>query len=329
MNYDTRSSMVNEITQDYYMPSNDGTVTLRIRNPQPHDVLCGRGGGINSHSGNKTFREFVRERKNSYNLASSKSDKARVAKEVMNRVHSLNPPGRFLQRDGSGAGGGWWVEIDEVKALAKTSQALREGAPSIRAQHKHDLEHTQNSGSIKRNINQITEGTRNRDTPITTTTTSITTTASSPLLIQTDNVTSSSFQDYNYPRKQMRTTQVPIDESTPPLISAPAVEYPARFSLDQQPNNSEWKLNTQELRIDEFVNPFENEEETFQRLYGIDEEDRAIVSSKSAGQQALFPACPMCGLPIEHGRGCLCCSVQSENYSEVHVNTTGPTAVPV
>lgn len=111
----------------------------RIRTPHPHDVLSGRGGGINSHIGNKTFREWVRERKEPYNLAGSKAEKARVANEVIDLVQSLDPPGRFLTRDSSStAGVSWWMEVDEIRALAKTSQALREGAPQIRAAHKDD-----------------------------------------------------------------------------------------------------------------------------------------------------------------------------------------------
>lgn len=114
----------------------------RIRNPHPHDVLCGRGGGCNSFAGNCAFREFVKVRKNRYNLAPTKAEKARVANEVIDLVRNQNPPGRFLQRDPTASPGsaGWWIECDEAKAMAKTSQALREGAPSIRAAHKDELD---------------------------------------------------------------------------------------------------------------------------------------------------------------------------------------------
>ena len=92
------------------------------------------GGGINGHSGNVQFREWVKVRKNDYNLASSKVEKARVAQEVIALVRQQDPPGRFLQKDpSSGVGGQWWVELDEERVVAKTSQALREGAPQIRA----------------------------------------------------------------------------------------------------------------------------------------------------------------------------------------------------
>ena len=66
--------------------------------------------------------------------------------EILQMVRDLIPPGRFLQKassDAAAGGGsssvhtdeGWWEEIDEVKAMAKISQALREGAPAFRAAH--------------------------------------------------------------------------------------------------------------------------------------------------------------------------------------------------
>lgn len=125
---------------DSYRVGNAGAMK-RIGTPHEHDVLSGRGGAINSHLGNTKFREWVRERKNRYNLARTKAEKASVANEVMDLVRNQSPPGRFLQRDQSSVTGGvtWWVEVDEIKAMAKTSQALREGAPSIRAAHKDEL----------------------------------------------------------------------------------------------------------------------------------------------------------------------------------------------
>lgn len=124
----------------YFSSGIHGGAVKRIRTPHQHDVLSGRGGGINSHAGNQQFRDWVKVRKNDYNLALSKNDKARVAREVIGLVESQEPPGRFLQKDPSSVGtSSWWVEIDEERVMAKTSQALREGAPSIRAAHKDDM----------------------------------------------------------------------------------------------------------------------------------------------------------------------------------------------
>eukprot|EP00538_Stauroneis_constricta_P000617 CAMPEP_0119570988 /NCGR_PEP_ID=MMETSP1352-20130426/43885_1 /TAXON_ID=265584 /ORGANISM="Stauroneis constricta, Strain CCMP1120" /LENGTH=529 /DNA_ID=CAMNT_0007620665 /DNA_START=1051 /DNA_END=2640 /DNA_ORIENTATION=+ len=113
----------------------------RIRVPHANDVLSGRGGSINSHVGNQKFRDIVKTRKEDYTLAASKAEKASVVNEVIAQVRTLDPPGRFLQRDSaaSSTGSGWWIELDEIKMMAKTSQALREGAPKIRAAHKDEL----------------------------------------------------------------------------------------------------------------------------------------------------------------------------------------------
>ena len=76
-------------------------------------------------------------------LADSKSDKSSVTAEIFQQVREQNPPGRFLQKVTDSRSksndpynvGGWWAEIDDAKALAKISQALREGAPAFRALH--------------------------------------------------------------------------------------------------------------------------------------------------------------------------------------------------
>lgn len=78
-------------------------------------------------------------RKTDYNLAPSKVEKARVAQEVIALVRQQDPPGRFLQKDSSAGIGNWWVELDEDRVVAKTSQALREGAPTIRAAHQKEI----------------------------------------------------------------------------------------------------------------------------------------------------------------------------------------------
>jgi hypothetical protein len=125
-------------TQTYSMTV--GGAVRRIRSPHPNDVLSGRGGGINAHEGNKRFREQVALRKEDYNLAPNKAEKTRIATEVMEKILHQDPPGRFLQRDESvPSGPTWWVEVSEAKALAKTSQALREGAPQIRLAHQDEL----------------------------------------------------------------------------------------------------------------------------------------------------------------------------------------------
>lgn len=118
----------------------DGVVLHRIRSPNPQDVLCGRGGAVNHHRGNIMFRQYVHSRKHEYYLAQNKQDKMVIAMEVVRMVQQQTPiKGRFLTKDASssvlGANGGhWWIEVEDTKAIAKTAQALREGASKIRAE---------------------------------------------------------------------------------------------------------------------------------------------------------------------------------------------------
>jgi hypothetical protein len=97
-----------------------------ISRPNRNDVLCGRGGAVNSHPGNVAFRGLVRQHRTAYFAASTrKSDKARIATEIIAQVHSL--PGRFLQQaDGKTHK---WVEINEKRAKKKVGQAFRDITP--------------------------------------------------------------------------------------------------------------------------------------------------------------------------------------------------------
>lgn len=55
---------------------------------------------------------------------------------MLDLVRGLKPPGRFLQKQrDEGGQDEHWAEIDDTKAMAKISQALREGAPAMRAAH--------------------------------------------------------------------------------------------------------------------------------------------------------------------------------------------------
>jgi len=125
----------------------------RIRTPNANDVLCGRGGNINNHPGNIAFRSLVSEQKNAYNLSTNKNQKSIISQSIVDQIHSLVPSGRFLTKDETMYGGGWWVEVDNAKAVSKTSQALREGAPTIRAlaaaDNKSELKGTKGAGSTK------------------------------------------------------------------------------------------------------------------------------------------------------------------------------------
>eukprot|EP00523_Entomoneis_sp_CCMP467_P011331 CAMPEP_0168739828 /NCGR_PEP_ID=MMETSP0724-20121128/11663_1 /TAXON_ID=265536 /ORGANISM="Amphiprora sp., Strain CCMP467" /LENGTH=520 /DNA_ID=CAMNT_0008787241 /DNA_START=301 /DNA_END=1863 /DNA_ORIENTATION=+ len=160
-------------TNTAYATGVEGTMYRRIRTPHENDVLSGRGGGINAHEGNVRFRAWVSTRKNDYTLAPTKTEKTRVAQEVINLVRGQEPSGRFLQKDPTHVGmGGWWVEIDEERVMAKTSQALREGAPQIRAAHQRDPVKTKSGRKSTRKVVAVatTPTSRKRVMPATTNT---------------------------------------------------------------------------------------------------------------------------------------------------------------
>lgn len=121
-----------------------------VYEPNPNDVLSGRGGRINAHPGNGTlscvynvfilarlshavsivqFRDLVAERKRDYlDPATKKLEKAHIAAGVVDQIRRMNPSGRFLKEDANGA----WYDIGDAKAIKKVGQALREDAPDIR-----------------------------------------------------------------------------------------------------------------------------------------------------------------------------------------------------
>ena len=98
-----------------------------IATPHDHDVLSGRGNFVNYHAGNEHFRSLVRKHKVAY-VACPKQQKGKFSRLIVEEIRARNPPGRFLKQDPVTK---LWHDIGEKKALDKTRQALREGAPEI------------------------------------------------------------------------------------------------------------------------------------------------------------------------------------------------------
>lgn len=98
-----------------------------IVHPHDHDVLSGRGNFVNYHAGNEHFRGLVRKYKVDY-VQCPKPQKGKFSKMIVDEIKARNPPGRFLKQDASTK---LWYDIGEKKALDKTRQALREGAPDL------------------------------------------------------------------------------------------------------------------------------------------------------------------------------------------------------
>jgi hypothetical protein len=102
----------------------------RILDPNVNDVLCGRGGRVNSYSGNIQFREMIASLKKDYLAKTTKKlEKAHIASKIINDIRSMQPPGRFLKEDPDT---GFWFDIGDAKAIKKAGQALREDGADIR-----------------------------------------------------------------------------------------------------------------------------------------------------------------------------------------------------
>mmetsp|Transcript_18527 Transcript_18527/g.28578 ORF Transcript_18527/g.28578 Transcript_18527/m.28578 type:complete len:435 (+) Transcript_18527:188-1492(+) len=113
--------------QVFVNPGDGGLISELNEN----DVLSGRGGRINNHPGNITFRTVVEDYKREYlDPRIRKLEKAHVAARLVAQIRSANPPGRFLREDADHKGK--FVEIGDQKAWKKAGQALREDAPDVR-----------------------------------------------------------------------------------------------------------------------------------------------------------------------------------------------------
>ena len=80
---------------------------------------------------NKQYRRNVDSMKEEY-VQSKRARKTAICKELVDRWYAMDPPGRFIEKDSEGL----WNEIGEIRARKKTSQLLREDAPSIRDEVK-------------------------------------------------------------------------------------------------------------------------------------------------------------------------------------------------
>jgi hypothetical protein len=97
--------------------------------PHHHDVLAGRGNNVNSSPGNKFFRELVKAVRVNY-VATPKQQKPLFSQHIFFTIQSLNPPGRFLKKCSDNL----YHDVGDKKAIEKTRQALREGAPEVERQ---------------------------------------------------------------------------------------------------------------------------------------------------------------------------------------------------
>jgi len=97
--------------------------------PTENDVLLGRGGKNNSHSGNEKLRELAREVAAKYHV-SSKKEKSYLSRSLVQKVQEMDPPGRFLRRHPKN---NRWEDLsaDDDKCREKCAQVLRDAVAFI------------------------------------------------------------------------------------------------------------------------------------------------------------------------------------------------------
>ncbi|KAL7449146.1 hypothetical protein ACHAWC_001238, partial [Mediolabrus comicus] len=78
-------------------------------------------------------------------VACPKNQKAIYSKLIYDEIRSMNPPGRFLKQDPNTK---LWSDIGEKKALDKTRQALREGAPELLKEIKGEDDKSENMDAV-------------------------------------------------------------------------------------------------------------------------------------------------------------------------------------
>lgn len=93
-----------------------------ITSPHENDVLMGRGGKNNQHSGNEKLREIARERCEDYRVACKKV-KSDISRELVRLMRQLDPPARFLKKDMNTS---TWIDVGDEIAREKASQVLRD-----------------------------------------------------------------------------------------------------------------------------------------------------------------------------------------------------------
>ena len=78
---------------------------------------------------------MVDSKKRVYVTARFKREKRLIATSIVEQIRSMDPPGRFLQKDMDSK---TWVDIGVEKSREKTSQALRENARDVRTQLENE-----------------------------------------------------------------------------------------------------------------------------------------------------------------------------------------------
>ena len=70
-------------------PFNPAPASTTPCEPTASDVLCGRGGTINTHPGNAKYRQLVEQRKRVYLTARFKREKRLISESIIKEIQGL------------------------------------------------------------------------------------------------------------------------------------------------------------------------------------------------------------------------------------------------
>lgn len=96
--------------------------------PYENDILMGRGGNNNMHSGNEALRELARQRVIEYTKA-DKKQKSNISVQLVAQVQAMTPAGRFLKKDPKSL---TWKLVPNDLAREKASQCLRDAVAMLK-----------------------------------------------------------------------------------------------------------------------------------------------------------------------------------------------------
>ena len=137
------------------VPPPDRTETLEqeVVEPNPNDVLTGRGAHINLHPGNQKFRALCYAHKAIFDAANPAA-KRRIATEIWNTCQTLYQS-RFLSKQppvSSRTDDGPWIQQSSQKAIFKAAQTIRDYQRPDRRQ-RHGPSQKRNHPDIDHNNN--------------------------------------------------------------------------------------------------------------------------------------------------------------------------------
>jgi hypothetical protein len=90
--------------------------------PGQYDVICARGKIAKTHSGNKFYREIIKNTIPQYSEANTKIDKTIIVNEILEEIRTRSRVGGFIKKNIDGH----YYEVSEHFAREKIGQNLRD-----------------------------------------------------------------------------------------------------------------------------------------------------------------------------------------------------------